>query len=110
MMSGAGALATAAMASTNAMAQSGGATEAGQTWPGHLWNAPLSGKGAVVTGGARGIGRSIGVDMGGNGADIAGIDITSVVSPIVENPASTPADLEETGRLVRAHGRKFLAM
>jgi NAD(P)-dependent dehydrogenase (short-subunit alcohol dehydrogenase family) len=110
MMSGAGALAMAATAQQSALAQSGRATEAGQTWPGQLWNAPLSGKVAVVTGAARGIGRSIAVDMAANGADIVGIDITSVVSPIVEYPASTPSDLEETGRLVRAHGRKFLAI
>jgi SDR family mycofactocin-dependent oxidoreductase len=109
MMSGAGALAMAAT-QQSALAQSGGATEAGQTWPGQLWNAPLAGRVAVVTGAARGIGRSIAVDMAANGADIVGIDITSVVSPIVEYPASTPSDLEETGRLVREHGRKFLAI
>ncbi|MGI4758998.1 MAG: SDR family NAD(P)-dependent oxidoreductase [Janthinobacterium lividum] len=81
-----------------------------QTWPGETWNAPLKGKVAVITGAARGIGRSIAVAMAANGADIVAIDINTAVSPIVQYIAATPADLEETGKLVRQHGRKFLGI
>jgi len=40
----------------------------------------LTGKVAVVTGAARGIGRAIAVEMAANGADIAAIDICGFVS------------------------------
>ncbi len=82
----------------------------GQTWAGEVYNAPLTGKVAVITGAARGIGRAIAVDMAANGADIVGIDISATVSPTVEYIAATPGDLEQTGDLVRAHGRTFLAI
>jgi NAD(P)-dependent dehydrogenase (short-subunit alcohol dehydrogenase family) len=65
---------------------------------------------AVVTGAARGIGRAIAVDMAANGADIVGIDIAGTVSPVVEYVEATPDELEETGRLVKAHGRRYLAV
>lgn len=81
-----------------------------QTSPGETWNGPLKGKVAVITGAARGIGRAIAVDMAANGADIVGIDINATVSPIVEYIPATPADLQETGKLVEAHGRKFLGI
>lgn len=81
-----------------------------QTWPGEAFNAPLAGKVAVVTGAARGIGRSIAVDMAANGADVVGIDIAGVVSPIVQYQAATPDKLKETGRLVQAKGRKWLGI
>jgi NAD(P)-dependent dehydrogenase (short-subunit alcohol dehydrogenase family) len=70
--------------------------------------AALQGRIAVVTGAARGIGRSIAVEFAANGADIIAIDIAGPVSPITQYPHSTPADLEETGRLVKSHGRKFI--
>ncbi len=81
-----------------------------QTWPGETYNAPLRGKVAVITGAARGIGRAIAVSMAANGADVVGIDINATVSAEVEYIAATPGDLEQTGELVRAHGRKFLAI
>ncbi len=81
-----------------------------QTWPGTTWNGPLKGKVAVITGAARGIGRAIAVDMAANGADVVGIDINGTVSPIVQYVAATPSDLQETGKLVEARGRKFLAI
>ncbi len=81
-----------------------------QTWEGETWNAPLRGKVAVITGAARGIGRSIALAMAANGADIVGIDINAAVAAVVEYIASTPGDLEETGKLVRARGRKFLGI
>ena len=81
-----------------------------QTWTGETWNGPLKGKVAVITGAARGIGRAIAVDMAANGADVVGIDLNATASPIVQYVAATPSDLEETGKLVEAHGRKFLAV
>ena len=122
-MEGAGALAAmGAVAGGSAAGQSSGAAKGGQaganigekidaqTWPGQSFAGLLSGKVAVVTGAARGIGRSIAVDFAANGADVIGIDIAAQVSPIVEYQAATPAELEETGKLVQAHGRKFLAI
>ena len=116
-MEGAGALAMSTAALAAAQEPKGGqagadesARIAAQTWPGDTWNGPLKGKVAVVTGAARGIGRAIAVDMAANGADVVGIDIATTVSPIVQYVAATPDELEETGRLVRARGRRYLAI
>lgn len=68
----------------------------------------LTGKVAVVTGAARGIGRSIAVEFAANGADVIGIDIAGPVTPITQYLHATPADLEQTGKLVAACGRKFI--
>jgi NAD(P)-dependent dehydrogenase (short-subunit alcohol dehydrogenase family) len=66
----------------------------------------LSGKVAVVTGAARGIGRAIAVEMAANGADIVAIDIAGPVSPASNAVPATPEELEETGKMVRACGRR----
>ncbi|CCH88477.1 short-chain dehydrogenase/reductase (SDR) [Modestobacter italicus] len=60
----------------------------------------LSGRVAVVTGAARGIGRAAAVALARAGADVVGIDIAATVSPILNFSPATPADLEETGRAV----------
>jgi hypothetical protein len=53
-----------------------------QTWPGRAFgDGLLKGKVAVITGAARGIGRSIAVDMAANGADIVGLDICAKITP-----------------------------
>lgn len=64
----------------------------------------LLGRIAVVTGAARGIGRAAAVALARAGADVVGIDICAVVSPILDFPPATREDLAETGRLVRAEG------
>jgi NAD(P)-dependent dehydrogenase (short-subunit alcohol dehydrogenase family) len=70
----------------------------------------LRGKVAVVTGAARGIGRATAVAFAGEGADIIGIDICApVYAPFGVKPA-TPADLDETGRRVRAAGVRWLGI
>ena len=64
----------------------------------------LQGKVAVITGAARGIGRATAVAFAKEGASIFGIDICGTVSARSGVTPSTPEDLEETGRLVRAAG------
>src|SRR5205814_2824352 len=86
------------------------ASAAQQNWRGAPFGEGLlKGRVAVITGAARGIGRSIAVDMAANGADIVGIDICSRIVPFQEYPVTTRADMDETARLVREHGRKFTA-
>ncbi len=66
----------------------------------------LAGKVAVVTGAARGIGRAIAVEYAANGADVVALDICREASPANDAKPSTPADLDETVRQVRAYGRR----
>jgi len=70
-------------------------------------NKCLSGKVAVVTGAARGIGRAAAVALARAGAHIAGLDICGPVSPKSGVAPATPSDLEETGRLVREEGARW---
>src|SRR6059058_3627757 len=69
--------------------------------------ASLSGRIAVVTGAARGIGRAAAVALARAGADVVGIDIAGTVSSILDFPPATPADLDETGRTVQASGARW---
>jgi NAD(P)-dependent dehydrogenase (short-subunit alcohol dehydrogenase family) len=65
----------------------------------------LSGKVAVVTGAARGIGRAIAVEMAANGADVVAIDIAGFVSPASNAKPATPEELQETVRQIQSYGR-----
>ncbi len=86
-----------------------GPTAANQNDPGTPnLESVLTGKVAVVTGAARGIGRSIAVEFAANGADVIGVDIAGEVTPITQYPHATAADLEQTGKLVTARGRRFV--
>jgi NAD(P)-dependent dehydrogenase (short-subunit alcohol dehydrogenase family) len=79
-------------------------TSAGPVRPGR--GSQLTGKVAVVTGAARGIGRAIAVEMAANGADVIAIDIAGFVSTASNAKVATPQDLEETVRQIKSYGRK----
>ncbi|NEW42636.1 mycofactocin-coupled SDR family oxidoreductase [Nocardia cyriacigeorgica] len=67
----------------------------------------VSGKVALVTGAARGIGRAQAVRMAEEGADIIALDICAAVDTVIIPPA-TPDDLAETARAVEAVGGKVV--
>lgn len=67
----------------------------------------LSGKAAIITGAARGIGRATAVAFARDGADVMGVDIAGPVSATLEVVPATPADLAETGRQVMAAGGRW---
>src|ERR1700720_3220301 len=71
--------------------------------------AALEGRVAVVTGAARGQGRSHAVRLARAGADIIALDICAPVSDTITYPAATAEELAETVQAVEAEGRKTLA-
>lgn len=68
----------------------------------------VEGRVALVTGAARGQGRAEAVLLAAEGADIIAVDVCTEVLAVGYPPA-TPADLEETVRLVESHGRRVVA-
>jgi NAD(P)-dependent dehydrogenase (short-subunit alcohol dehydrogenase family) len=67
----------------------------------------LTGKAAIVTGAARGIGRATAVAFAREGANVMGIDIAGPVSSTLEVVPATSGELSETGRLVEAAGARW---
>lgn len=68
----------------------------------------LEGKVALVSGAARGQGRSHCVRLAEEGADIIAFDICKAVAGVDAYPPSTPHDLGETARQVEALGRRIV--
>src|SRR5215212_8592750 len=68
----------------------------------------LDGRVAVITGAARGMGRSHAVRLAQAGADIIAVDICHQIESVAAKLA-TPEDLDETVRLVEAEGRRVVA-
>ncbi len=69
---------------------------------------PFAGRVVVITGGARGQGRSHAVEFARLGADIAVCDLCHDLGS-VGYPLATPDDLAETVRLVEEQGRRCLS-
>jgi NAD(P)-dependent dehydrogenase (short-subunit alcohol dehydrogenase family) len=86
------------------MPEPGPEKSAGPVRPGR--GSSLTGKVAVVTGAARGIGRAIAVELAANGADVVALDIAGPVSPASNAEPATPQELDETVRQIRSFGRR----
>lgn len=71
--------------------------------------ARFEGRVAVITGAARGIGRSHAVALAREGASVVACDILGQIATVAY-PMSTQADMDETERLVLAAGGQFLAI
>jgi SDR family mycofactocin-dependent oxidoreductase len=69
----------------------------------------LSGKVALVTGAARGQGRSHAVALAREGADVIMVDLCAPIPSITGYPPATEADLAETTKLVEKLGRRVVA-
>ena len=64
---------------------------------------------AFVTGAARGQGRAHAMRLAAEGADVIAIDLCGPVSQTITYPSSSPDELDETARAVKATGRNVLA-
>ncbi|WP_326818574.1 mycofactocin-coupled SDR family oxidoreductase [Streptomyces sp. NBC_01762] len=70
----------------------------------------VDGKIALITGAARGQGRSHAVRLAQEGADVVITDVCHDISDALPYPLATKAELEETAELVRATGRRCVAV
>lgn len=66
----------------------------------------LDGKVALVTGAARGQGRSHAVELAREGAAVIAVDICAGFDSVTAYPPATPEDLAETARLIEALDRR----
>ena len=67
----------------------------------------VAGKVALITGAARGQGRSHALKLASEGADIIALDICRQIES-VQYPLSTPEDLEETARQIKELGQSVV--
>lgn len=70
----------------------------------------FEGRVAIVTGGARGIGRANAVALAREGCDVVIGDICENLPDGTPYPKATRADLDETVRLIEAEGRRCSPM
>src|SRR5580704_8515437 len=77
-----------------------------RTVRGGLMAGRLEGKVALITGAARGQGRSHALALAREGADIFGVDMCAQVASVAY-PLSTTDDLAQTTRLVTGTGRRI---
>ncbi|MET9387569.1 mycofactocin-coupled SDR family oxidoreductase [Streptomyces sp. NPDC002928] len=70
----------------------------------------VGGKIALITGAARGQGRSHAVRLAEEGADVVVTDVCHDISDALPYPLATKEELEETAELVRATGRRCVAV
>lgn len=68
----------------------------------------VTGKRVLITGAARGLGRSHALRLAEEGADLILVDICRSL-PQIEYPLATEEDLAETARLVRESGRRCVS-
>jgi SDR family mycofactocin-dependent oxidoreductase len=68
----------------------------------------VAGKRVLITGAARGMGRSHAVRLAEEGADLILVDICQPL-PELDYPLASPDDLAETTRLVEKHGRRVIS-
>lgn len=69
----------------------------------------LEGKVALVTGAARGQGRSHAIALAREGADIIAVDLCGRVDTVTTYEPATPADLDETAAAIKALDRRVVA-
>src|SRR5579862_7806102 len=69
----------------------------------------VQGKVALITGAARGQGRSHALTLAREGADIIAVDICAPIETVTDYPMPGPEDLAETARLVEQHDRRCIA-
>lgn len=68
----------------------------------------LAGKVALISGAARGQGRSHAIRMAQEGADILAFDVCRQLDTVQYPPLASSEDLKETQRLVETLGRRIL--
>ena len=68
----------------------------------------VDGKVALVTGAARGQGRSHAVRLAEEGAEVIAVDLCEDIASL-KYPLARPEDLDETARLIEKHGQRVVA-